>query len=203
MGLATTAAVDRPNLTYSLLRAVDRPAREALAMGRRPLGATVAPALLGLFLVAASSAAAGLVSPSGVRLVPRLDALRAVFEALAVVVPGTLVFATYLRLRLSARVLLAGTAIALLAAGLVSVCVLPLMAFLVVVSHEVPSVLALPALLVPGLALATVAALPIRVITALDPSKTALWLARGFAFFLVAVFSLRVHAALINLYDLW
>jgi hypothetical protein len=190
------AAVGRLDLTNSLLRAVDRPAREALDMARRPLAATLAPALLGIFLVAATSAAAGFVSPDGLRLAPRLDALRAVFEALLVVVPGTLVFAIYLRLRLSTRVLLAATSIGLLAGGLVATCVMPLMAFLVLVSKEAPIILALPALFIPSLALATVAALPVRVITSLDSSRAAWWLSRAFAVFLGAVFLLRVQTSL-------
>jgi hypothetical protein len=188
------------DLTNSLLRAVDRPAREALDMARRPLAATLAPALLGIVLIAATSAASGFVSPGGLRFAPRLDALRAVFEALLVVIPGTLVFAIYLRLRLSTRVLLAATAIGLLAAGLVATCVMPLMAFLVLVAKDAPLILVLPAVFVPGLALATVAALPVRVITALDSSRAAWWLSRAFAFFLGAVFLLRIHTFLLHLY---
>jgi hypothetical protein len=197
MGSASPgAAVGRLDLVNSLLRAVDRPAREALDLSRRPLAATLAPALLGIFLVAATSAAAGFVSPGGLQLAPRLDALRAVFEALLVVIPGTVVFAIYLRLRLTTRVLLAATSIGLLAAGLVASCVMPLMAFLVLVAKEAPLVLALPSLFVPGLALATLAALPVRAITTLDSSRSAWWLSRAFAFFLGAVFLLRVHTSL-------
>jgi hypothetical protein len=200
MGSASpVAAMGRLDLTNSLLRAVDRPAREALDLARRPLWATLAPALLGLVLVAATSAASGFVSTTGPRFVPRLDALRAVFEALLVVVPGTVVFAIYLRLRLSTRVLLAATAIGLLAAGLVATCVMPLMAFLVLVAREAPTILVLPSVFVPGLALATVAALPVRVITTLDSSRAAWWLSRAFAFFLGAVFLLRMHTFLIHL----
>ncbi|QRN94711.1 hypothetical protein JRI60_37180 [Archangium violaceum] len=202
MGSASPgAAMGRLDLIDSLLRAVDRPAREALDMARRPLAATLAPALLGLFLVAASSATVGFISPEGLQLVPRLDALRAVFEALLVVIPGTLVFAIYLRLRLSTRTLLAATAIGLFAAGLVATCVLPLMAFLMLVSREAPLVLALPSVFVPALALSTLAALPVRVITSLDPSRAAWWLSRAFAFFLGAVFLLRVHTSLLNLWS--
>ncbi len=202
MGSASPgAAVGRLELIHSLLRAVDRPAREALDMARRPLAATLAPALLGIFLVAASSAASGFVSSTGLRFVPRLDALRAVFEALLVVIPGTLVFSIYLRLRLTTRVLLAATSIGLLAAGLVATCVMPLMAFLVLVSRDAPLVLALPALFVPGLALATLAALPVRVITSLDSSARAWWMSRAFAFFLGAVFLLRVHSSFLTLWS--
>ncbi|PTL75239.1 hypothetical protein [Vitiosangium sp. GDMCC 1.1324] len=200
MGSASPgAAVGRLDLVNSLLRAVDRPAREALDMARRPLAATLAPALLGIFLVAATSAAAGFVSPEGPRFAPRLDALRAIFEALLVVIPGTLVFAIYLRLRLSTRVLLAATSIGLLAAGLVATCVMPLMAFLVLVSKEAPLILSLPTVFVPGLALATLAALPVRVITSLDSSRAAWWMSRAFAFFLGAVFLLRIHTFLLHL----
>ncbi|WP_152622417.1 hypothetical protein [Archangium violaceum] len=201
MGSASPgAAVGRLDLIHSLLRAVDRPAREALDMARRPLAATLAPALLGIFLVAASSASAGFVSSTGLRFIPKLDALRAVFEALLVVVPGSLVFAIYLRLRLTTRVLLAATSIGLLAAGLVATCVMPLMAFLVLVSRDAPLVLALPAVFVPGLALATLAALPVRVITSLDSSRAAWWMSRAFAFFLGAVFLLRVHSSFLTLW---
>jgi hypothetical protein len=199
MGSASLGvAVERPHSLDSLLRALDRPARAAVELARRPLWATAAPALLGVFLVAVASLLAGCLSPSGPRLVPRLDALRAVFEALLVVVPGTTVFAIYLRLRLSTRVLLAATALGLLAAGVVAACVLPLMAFLAVVAFEARTLLFVPALLVPGLALATVAVLPARVITGLDPSDKALWLSRAFVLFLGAVFFLRIHPLLFN-----
>jgi hypothetical protein len=193
MGSATLrAAVDRPHLMDSLLRSLDRPARAALELARRPLSATVAPALLGIFLVAVASALAGCISLSGFRLVPRLDALRAVFESLLVVVPGTTVFAIYLRLRIPARAFLSATALGLLAAGVVAACVLPLMAF----NADVP----IPLLFVPGLALATVAAFPARVITSLDSSRAARWLSRAFIFFLGAVFVLRINTAILKSY---
>jgi len=201
MGSAVPAISDRPHLTHLLFRAVDRPAREALELSRRPFWATLAPALVGVFLVAIASAAAAAVSPRGFVLGGRLDGLRAIFEALLVVVPGATVFSVYLRLRLPARALLAATALGLLAAGLVATCVLPLMAFLVLVSTDAPGVLALPALLVPTLALCTLALIPFRVITSLDPSDSARWLARLFAFFLVVVFALRVNAALFSLFQ--
>jgi hypothetical protein len=194
--VAPEAVMGRLELMNSLLRAVDRPAREALDLARRPLVATLAPALLGLFLVATSSTLVGFVYPSvlpgGLRLAPNIDALRALFEALLVVVPGTLVFAIYLRLRTSTRTLLAAISIGLFAAGLVASCVLPLMAFLALIAQNAPLVLALPALFVPGLALATLVALPVRVITALDPSRSAWWLSRAFAVCLGAVFFLRI-----------
>ncbi len=56
MGSASlVAAVDRPNLIETLLRLLDRPARSALELARRPLSATLAPATLGIFLVAAGA----------------------------------------------------------------------------------------------------------------------------------------------------
>lgn len=190
------AAMGRLELMNSLFRSVDRPAREALDLSRRPLVATLSPALLGLFLVATSSALVGFVSPSGLRLAPNIDALRALFEALLVVVPGMLVFAIYLRLRTSTRVLMAAISIGLLAAGLVAACVLPLMAFLTLIAQNAPLILALPAVFVPGLALATLVALPVRVITSLDPSRSAWWLSRAFAVCLGAVFFLRIASGL-------
>lgn len=187
-------ALERLDLSSSLLRALDRPARQALELSRRPVLETVAPALLGLFLIAASSVLAGLSTPEDGRIALRLDPVRAALESLCVVVPGTAVFAIYLRVRISTRAFLAGTAIGLLAAGLMAACVLPLMGFLVLLSSEQDWLIhGLPSLMVPGLALATVAVLPVRVITALDRSRTAFWLSRAFAFFLIAVFLLRVH----------
>ncbi|MBN1207595.1 MAG: hypothetical protein JXB05_22195 [Myxococcaceae bacterium] len=188
----------------SLLRLLDRPARSALELARRPLSATAAPAVLGIFLVSAASALAGCISLSGFRLVPRLDVLRAVFESLLVVVPGTTVFAIYLRLRIPARAFLASTALGLLAAGVVAACVLPLMAFISVIAVKSHTYVPVPLLFVPGLALATVAAVPARVITALDSSKAARWLSRAFIFFLGAVFVLRINTALLKIHTwLW
>ncbi len=205
MGSASLGvAVDRPHLIDTLLRLLDRPARSALELARRPVSATLAPAVLGIFLVAAASALAGCISLTGFRLVPRLDVLRAVFEALLVVVPGTTVFAVYLRLRISPRAFLAATALGLLAAGVVATCVLPLMGFIAVVAVKSRTDVPMPLLFVPGLALATVAALPARVIVSLDSSKAARWLSRAFIFFLGAVFVLRINAALLNIHTwLW
>ncbi|WP_224240707.1 hypothetical protein [Hyalangium gracile] len=205
MGSASLGvAVDRPHLIDTLLRLLDRPARSALDLARRPLSATLAPAMVGIFLVAAASALAGCISLSGFRLVPRLDVLRAVFEALLVVVPGTTVFAVYLRLRIPPRAFLAATALGLLAAGVVATCVLPLMGFIAVVAVKSRTDLPIPLLFVPGLALATVAALPARVIVSLDGSRAARWLSRAFLFFLGAVFVLRINAALLHIHTwLW
>jgi hypothetical protein len=205
MGSASLdAAVDRPHLIDTLLRLLDRPARSALELARRPLSATLAPAALGIFLVAAASAVAGCISLSGFRLVPRLDVLRAVFEALLVVVPGTTVFAIYLRLRIPARAFLAATALGLLAAGVVATCVLPLMGFIAVVAVKSRTDVPIPLLFVPGLALATVASLPARVIVSLDSSRAARWLSRAFIFFLGAVFVLRINSALLHIHTwLW
>jgi hypothetical protein len=205
MGSTTVVvAADRPHLIDSLLRLLDRPARSALELARRPLSATLAPATLGIFLVAAASALAGCISLSGFRLVPRLDVLRAVFEALLVVIPGTTVFAIYLRLRIPSRAFLASTALGLLAAGVVATCVLPLMGFISVVAVKSRMDLPIPLLFVPGLALATVAALVARVIVTLDTSKAARWLSRAFIFSLGAVFVLRINSALLNIHTwLW
>jgi hypothetical protein len=204
MGSASlSAAVDRPHLLNSLLRSLDRPARTALDLANRPLLATIAPALTGIFLVAAASALAGFISLNGFRLVPRLDSLRAFFESLLVVVPGTTVFAIYMRLRISARTFLAATALGLLAAGVVATCVLPLMAFIAVVAAESRMNFPLPVLFVPGIALATVAVLAARVMTALDSSQSARWLARAFIFFLGAVFVLRINTAIFKSHNFY
>ena len=202
MGSASlSAAVDRPHALNSLLRSLDRPARTALDLARRPVWATLAPALSGLFLVAASTVVAGAFSREGLRWLPQLDALRAVLESLLVVVPGTTVLAIYLRLRISARSLLAGISLGLLSAGVVAACLLPLVAFLSVVAVESRRALPLSSL-VPAIALATVGLFSARVMTALDSSSDTRWLARSFICFLGAVFLLRINAALYKSYSL-
>lgn len=177
----------------SVWQAVDRPTREALRMADRPLVATLAPAAMGVALVAASSILASQVPSSKGPLLFRPDVLRAVFEALGGVVPATLVFAIYLRMRLRPRVLLAATAIGLLMGGLVTTCTLPLIAFLSLVWREGFTPAFLGALL-PGLALAAAALVPARIFTALDPSRKARWLARAHVALLMTICALRVAA---------
>lgn len=186
----------------SLWRAVDRPAHEALRLADRPLSATLAPAALGMALVAAASTAAHALLRLHELPMFGFDVLKGVFEALLIVLPGTMVFAIYLRIRLRTRVLLASASIGLLAAGLVAACVLPLMVFLSLVS-ETSFVLALPSLLVPSLALATAAAIPGRIITTLDVSRTARRLVLAYETFLVLAFVVRGAAPFFQLLSRW
>ena len=175
----------------TLLRALDRPARHALDLARRPWLHTVAPAVVGLFLVAASTTVAAWLDPSSRGLSPRADVLRALCESLAVVVPGLAVLATYARLRITPGALVAGAALGLLVAGVVSLSLVPLMAFLALVSRDVVFVLRGLALLVPAVALASVAVVVLRVLDAVDRSARAQWLGRGFVVGLFVVFGLR------------
>jgi hypothetical protein len=185
------ALAPRADLWRALSRGIDRPTREALELARRPLLFTLAPALVGLFLVALASTAAGLVDPSRSGSLPRFDFLRAALEALGVMVPTVIVFGTYLRLRISPGALLAGSALGLLVGGLVSVSLVPLVAFLGVVSQQAPHVLTGLSLLVPAIALASAASILFRVIEFSDSSARAAVLARVYGLGLFAVFAIR------------
>ena len=182
----------RADLWRDFVRGIDRPTRQAHEIARRPFSYTVAPALVGTFLITVASLVAGLADPTRHEVIPRADALRAAFEALAVVVPGAVVFGTYLRLRMTPGALVAATSLGLLTAGVVSLALVPLVAFLALVSQEVPMVLKAQPVLVPGVALAAVASVVYRVIKASDPSARAAVLARGFGVGVFALFAVRV-----------
>ncbi|MGC4114624.1 MAG: hypothetical protein QM765_08440 [Myxococcales bacterium] len=188
----------RADLWRDFLRGIDRPARQAHELGRRSVAFTAAPALVGTFLVAVSTIAAGLVDPTRTGL-PRADALKAWIEALALSVPAMVVFGTYLRLRLTPGALLAAAALGLLAAGIVSLALVPLVAFFALVSQGVPLVLRAQALLVTGVALATVASVVHRVIVASDPTHRAAALARFFGLGLFALFAVRLAPSVLQL----
>jgi hypothetical protein len=192
------------DLRGSLQRALDRPAREALEIARKPLAFMLAPALSGAFLVAASSLVAGLMIPElhWGHLARDVHArgLLAAAEALAVVVPGLVVFAGYFRLRAPIGALLAATGIGLLLAGVVSVSLVPLVAFLAVVSRSPEAGLFASELLIPGIALGAAVLVPLRLIEAVDRSDRATWLGRAFAAVAAVAFSLQ---SLPVLHALW
>lgn len=184
------------NANQQVLRALDRPALTALDLARRPWIFTLSPALVGLFLVAAACALAEALARRQLAGAPRLDVLRAALEAMVVVVPGALVLATFLRLRVRPRMLLGSVSTGLLLAGVIAVCMMPLVLFLSLVSSEAPSVMIAPAFLVPALSLAIVATAPLRMIDVVDDSAGAWLFGRGFVAALVLVFFIRVHSFL-------
>jgi hypothetical protein len=164
----------------------------------------LAPALSGAFLVAASSLVAGLMIPElhWGHLARDVHArgLLAAAEALAVVVPGLVVFAGYFRLRAPIGALLAATGIGLLLAGVVSVSLVPLVAFLAVVSRSPEAGLFASELLIPGIALGAAVLVPLRLIEVVDRSDRATWLGRAFAAVAAVAFSLQ---SLPVLHALW
>jgi hypothetical protein len=182
-----------------VVRALDRPAHHALGLARGPWFHAVAPAVVGLFLVAVSVTVAGLLGPTAHGVTLRADGLRALGEALAVVIPGLSVLATYARVRVTPGELLAAAATGLLVAGVVSVSLVPLLAFLALVSRDVPSVLGAMPLLVSGVALASVAVVVMRVLDAADGTVRAVWLGRCFVAGLFLVFGLRTAGLLRHL----
>jgi hypothetical protein len=176
------------------LASIDRPALEALALARRSLVTTTGRAAIGLAMIAAASAIATLIGRA--RGAVELDVLRAGLEAIAVVLPLSLVALASSSSAVSPRVLLAAIALGLLAGGVSAVALLPLMAFLALVDHGAAGLIASPSFLVPVVALAAVLLVPLRVTRAIDASLRTLWAGRGFALLLCVVFALRLGGSL-------
>jgi hypothetical protein len=178
--------------TLSLVRALDMPAREALLLARRHPLAALAPAVVGAVLIAGACLAAQAMEPVQ-RLSPlalsKIDLLRAVGEALAVVAPSAIIFATYVRIAVTPRTLLTALAIGMLTAGVVLAALVPTMAFLSIASRAQPVVS--PALLFPVVALAAIGATFTRVVRSIDRSARARWLTFVFDALLLAVFGVR------------
>jgi hypothetical protein len=182
----------------TLFHAIDRPAAEAMSLSARPLVHTLARAVLGLAAVCAASAVAALLDPA-VRASgkpPASDPLYALLEAVLVVLPGTVIFLTYASTRVSPRSMLAASSIGLLIGGVVAGALVPLMAFLALVSRAALSPVVSPAVLVPFAALAAIASTPSRVLSAVDPRPEVRWVGWTFAALLVVVFALRASPAL-------
>ncbi len=174
-----------------VLRALDRPARAALELSRRSPAFTLAPAILGISLLVACAAIADALMTSR-EGAPRFDLLRGALESLLLVVPGSVVLGTWLKLRLPPRMLIGAVALGMLTAGVVCVSFVPLMLFLAVVSSEAPRVMLAAVALAPLLCVGIGAATMIRVVDAADDSRRAWLFARGYALLLFAVFALRI-----------
>ncbi|MBS2032956.1 MAG: hypothetical protein JST54_34105 [Deltaproteobacteria bacterium] len=187
-----------PELWSTLLRPVDRPAREALELGRAPAMRTAALGAAGIALWSASGLLAnGLLGAWG-----SFDALGGALESLAVALPALIVFGVYLRLDLGPRALLAAQAVGLWTAGLVCVCVLPLLAFLAVMSHGELWALHLRGVLLPVMGLAVATAVPLRILITVDRSARARWLGRAFVSTVAVAFLFKLLLAFPWMLDL-
>ncbi len=123
--------MERSLVLTPLMDAVDRPAHAALALGRRGFLPTLGQAGLGLFGVALATTATQLLLGGG--LEARVDGLRAFMEVSALLVPIALL-AAFLQVGVPLRTLLGAMAVGLLQAGVVALAMLPLVAFVAVVS---------------------------------------------------------------------
>lgn len=179
-----------------LFRAIDAPARETLSLEKRPLFASLPPAMLGAALIAGSALAASFLFTAApthaintLLLTRRADVLAAVFEALAIVFPSAIILAAYLELRISPRAFCAALAIALLIGGVVASSTLPLIAYLALVARAQPIIA--PGLFVPFLIAGAIAATIFRVVRALDPRLRARWFGGAVVSCFVATFLFR------------
>lgn len=173
-----------------LTLALDAPARAALTLAKRPAWNGLGWALGGATLVAlACWAAATLVFLDHRALLGGGRLVSSFFEAVALVLPSAVVFATYLGLGLTPRVWIASISVAILTAGVVTTLLVPAFAYLALVTRTAP-VLAL-ALVPPFVALATVGAILARVLSSLDSSRTAQMFRLGLQLALLGAFAAR------------
>jgi len=187
-----------PELSGALLYPLDRPARAALDLGRAPLSRTAALGAAGLGLWAVSSVLAnGLLGAWH-----SFDALGGALEALAVAFPGLLVFAAYLRVSVPSRALLAAQAVALWTCGVVSACLLPLLAFLAAASHGQLFALHLRGLLVPVVGLGVASAVLLRVLRTFDARPRTRLLSHAFVAMVSVAFLVKLQMSFPYLLDL-
>ncbi len=182
----------------ALLRAIDRPAHEAVRLARGPWMRLFSPGLLGVALIATAClivSLPGLLGTGGDGS-PAVDieGLLALVETLLVVTPVMLSTAAYARLQLTPRVVIAALSVCLLVAGVVSMSSLPMVAYLLVNSRDVGFLLVVLSLIVPGLAFGSVLVILFRVFTTLDPSSRSRWMSRAFVVVSSAVFYERMAA---------
>ena len=182
----------------AMQRMVDRPAREALLLGRaHPLG-IAAPAFVGLALIASSTLLGGLLGGDGsVRIA---DAgLFALLEALAMAFPMLLVMSNLAGLRLTPATLISAGGISLGVAGLACVLMLPLLAFLSLCAGHGNPATVLRALLVPAVALSSVVGVLSRVLRTIENSAKTGAIVWAFAFLAAAGLFARLHHLLSRL----
>jgi len=187
--------MERSRVLTPLIDAVDRPANAALALGRRGLLPTTAQAGLGLFAVAIATTATQLLLAGD--LDTRVDGLMAFLEVTALLVPIALL-AAFLQVRVPLRALLGTVAVGLLQAGLVALTLLPLVAFVALVTASRGMVstypgahAALAGLVVPALALMAMLERCTTIVQSIDGSQWVARSARAMAWMLMAAFLVR------------
>jgi hypothetical protein len=191
--MTASAEASRPPPVFGLLGLLDRPALSALQLARaRPL-ATLAPAAVGLGLAVVGAVLAD-AATTGPALA--LYGLRALLEALAVVVPTSLIFFTYVNLRVPPRAFLAAAALGLATAGVFGLSLMPLLAFAAVAGQGALPFLAQPAVVLPFALAIAVAAVVLRVVRSIDPRDLGWSCSLAFFALFVGAFTLRFHAAL-------
>lgn len=175
-----------------LLTLVDAPARGAIQLTRVPVWRSLGLIGCGAGMVLVATAASAAMS-AGSLAVPGAFAAHVVFawlEALAVVVPSALLLFTYADLDFDARAVTAGVAVSLLTSGVVAVGIVPLVAYLVVMTRAAPlvSIGAVPTIT----ALVAFAATFRRVGLSVDPSSRASLFIHGALVAFAVAFTFRV-----------
>ncbi len=161
-----------------------------MELGRAGIGRSAAVALCGAGMIAAATVATAMLSNSTLVIATTMGRLGAVAVALSVVVPALVVLASYARVRVSARTIVAASAIGVLTAGVVTVAAVPLLAFIAMVQPV--DLLAAPVMILTGMAVIAAASVPARVLAALDPRARAVWISRGFVLSAYVAFIARL-----------
>lgn len=180
-----------------LQRAIDRPIREALEMARTRPAAIAGVAAVGIFLTSVSAAVSALFGGD----LP-LDGARVAFEAMGIVIPSGIVFAAYARVRPSPAAMFASASVALLLAGAVCVCVLPLLAFVALATQSSRALDIIFQLFIPSLAVGIVARHLRHFFKATDPSAKAGFISFWMMTLLIILYLVRVEPVLGQL-GLW
>lgn len=182
------------DFTQPLQRAIDRPLRTALELARSRPAAIAAIAAIGAFLITVSAAASAFFGGD----LP-LEGARIAFEAMAIVVPSGIVFATYARVRPSPAAMFASASIALLIAGVVSLSVLPLLGFIALATQNSRALDVIFQLFIPSLSVGIVARHLRQFLRATDPSPKAGFISFWMMTLLLLLYAVRVEPVLAQL----
>jgi hypothetical protein len=175
-----------------LIALVDAPARGALSLSHTSLWRSLGLIVCGAGMVLLSTAVSAALGVGGFAIEGTLAAAIAQswIEALVVVIPSAVLLFTYANIAFDARATTAAVAVALVTSGIVALGIVPLVAYLVVMTRVDPlvSVGAVPTIV----ALVAFAATFRRVGVALDRSRRALVLVHGALVAFGAAFVLRL-----------
>ena len=175
------------------LHMLDRPATSAVSLAHKPIGHTFVVAMIGVGFCILAAGIADVVSPGSAKA---LFGLRCLLEALAVVIPTTMIFGTYLRMKLSPRAFLATCALGVLSCGVVGLSLVPIFGFSVLAADGALPSYALPSIIVPAALVLAAVLVSVRVFRTIDDTAAGRFVSASFAVLFIAAFAVRFQPAL-------